>query len=900
MSEKKVGKRLLTWVLVLVMTLSLLPLNVLADEATASNDVVMGYYNKEGAWTKGELSQGKLPDGVKSVNKTAVPTTDAEGNIIPNQYDVTLTVELEQTKSSSAPGAAATVLVIDLSGSMNGCASCKSKKESNSYYHDKNCTLYNKKSNKVTPSQSRMDAAKEAAKSFIMTYSGRFDENDNETTTENLNLGRWVCLVWFNTTGGAGDWLDVSNKDAYQKAINTSNWNAQGGTNLDCGLKFADHQLKQNAVKEIDKSLKNVVVLTDGKPTYYLENASDYDIFATTITIGGTKYKVKGDGSDCDKETFQTTKSSATNLKKSASVYTVCFGASGDEITNYDDQTGSILGWPTYSNISVGNYLKDKIATPEVPVTGTEKAKIYAYDAGNTEGLMNAFAAITKTIVSGLNSGTVTDRLPTGVTFKNGTPDGFTSTSEDSAYKWELSGATGTEENGKTVYTYTTSYTVIIDPETAEANADGYVPLNGKTTLTVDGGSVDFPIPAGKVTPKTLTLTATGYTGKYDGQKHEVTAKAMDDGQELTGVTYKYSTDEGTTWVDTVPSATDVTDSKTVFVRAEKRGYNTVEQNCTLTITPVEIELKADSDSREYDGTELVKNSYTINTGAFVGDEGLESVTVTGSQTNAGSSDNEITDYKLKDNTKPDNYNITTVEGTLTITPVAIELTANSDSKKYDGTALTADGYTISNGSFVGEEGLASVDVEGSQTAVGSSSNTITSYTLKDNTLAENYTITYKPGTLEVTTNDEKLTVSASGYTGTYDGRSYSGTVTPSLAGATIQYSTDDGATWAADEPTITNVGTITVKVKATLAGYKDATCSYTLEVTPKDVTVKADDKHVTVGASAPEYTATVTGTIDDDTVSYTLSCNEYDPETAKAGDGSSFIPQKSRQLYPH
>ena len=32
MSEKKVGKRLLTWVLVLVMTLSLLPLNVLAVE----------------------------------------------------------------------------------------------------------------------------------------------------------------------------------------------------------------------------------------------------------------------------------------------------------------------------------------------------------------------------------------------------------------------------------------------------------------------------------------------------------------------------------------------------------------------------------------------------------------------------------------------------------------------------------------------------------------------------------------------------------------------------------------------------------------------------------------------------------------------------------------------------
>ena len=42
MSEKKVGKRLLTWVLVLVMTLSLLPLNVLADETASSDNVKYG------------------------------------------------------------------------------------------------------------------------------------------------------------------------------------------------------------------------------------------------------------------------------------------------------------------------------------------------------------------------------------------------------------------------------------------------------------------------------------------------------------------------------------------------------------------------------------------------------------------------------------------------------------------------------------------------------------------------------------------------------------------------------------------------------------------------------------------------------------------------------------------
>lgn len=44
MSEKKVGKRLLTWVLVLVMTLSLLPLNVLADEGNVAVQSVDAEY----------------------------------------------------------------------------------------------------------------------------------------------------------------------------------------------------------------------------------------------------------------------------------------------------------------------------------------------------------------------------------------------------------------------------------------------------------------------------------------------------------------------------------------------------------------------------------------------------------------------------------------------------------------------------------------------------------------------------------------------------------------------------------------------------------------------------------------------------------------------------------------
>lgn len=921
MSEKKVGKRLLTWVLVLVMTLSLLPLNVLAEETAPSGNVKYGTIDKDGKWTETPNGIGTNNNtgitGVKSVSKTAEPAKDEDDNIISNQYEVTLKVELEQTTSTTPPGAAATALVLDCSGSMKYCMQDAHTHDSTCYKQIKTeCTKENNKKhwkkNLISGQyshrdrfpcvnedgkyyfykqgdlictkteghvhndscgangNSRMDAAKKASIDFLKVYSGfaatDFDKNGSlKSSAADKSLSRYVAVIRFSDAlDNNPSWVDVSTVSGYTQALKAIvDASAEGGTNLDAGLRKASDLMEVSPIAGI--SAKNVIALTDGEPTYYQyyyesQGFWDYD----------TGWYTGGQGNYCDEYTYNTTKDSATTLKsKSVELYTVCFSAVGEKMKNGWTYRN---GW-TYWDTTVDRYLATEIATDAN----------HAKTAKTADELNTVFAAITDTIVSGLNSGTVTDRLPAGVTFKNGTPDGFTSTSENGAYKWELSGATGTGENGKTVYTYTKTYTVTIDPETAEADKDGYVPLNGKTTLTVEGGSVDFPIPAGKVTPKTLMLTATSYTDKYDGSAHggKVTNP---DGATLTYQT-KDTADGTYANYNGVPQLKDV-GKLWVKVTAEKKGYETKSAEYTIEITKRDVTLTSATDSKEYDGTALMNRDVTVGGDGFVTGEGA-TYDVTGTATNVSdtqASNNTFT-YTLNNNTLTDNYNITKVEGTLTITPIAIELTANSDSKKYDGTALTADGYTISNGSFVGEEGLASVDVEGSQTEVGSSSNTITGHTLKDNTLAENYTITYKPGTLEVTTNDEKLTVSASGYTGTYDGGSHGGTVTPSLAGATIQYSTDNGETWTANEPTITNVGTITVKVKATLEGYLPAENTYALEVTPKDVTVKADDKHVTVGASAPEYTATVTGTIDDDTVSYTLSCNKYDPETAKAGD---------------
>lgn len=99
---------------------------------------------------------------------------------------------------------------------------------------------------------------------------------------------------------------------------------------------------------------------------------------------------------------------------------------------------------------------------------------------------------------------------------------------------------------------------------------------------------------------------------------------------------------------------------------------------------------------------------------------------------------------------KAENPNYTTATGkyTLKVTPRDVTLTSASDSKTYDGTALTNSTVTVGGKGFVVDEG-ATYEVTGTQTLVGSSDNTFT-YTLNEGTLATNYSIRTVLGTLTV------------------------------------------------------------------------------------------------------------------------------------------------------
>lgn len=629
-------KRIIALLLALILTVGLLPTVALATEgdtpvAGTSSDVKNGYY--EGTtWKEGTLNQGTLPTGVESVSKTAKKVEGEE-----NKYEVTLKVVLKQTEENS--GKAATVLVLDTSGSMAYCAECGAEgdcvhnyvsvpgtpSENGTYFYkytnengqvrfgkanycDGNHTNPNKKHAagwfktnwyetghnrqgdallakdlyiKKTRA-SRLDAAKVAAENFLKTYSGLTFKTDGTPADNqnNRNLGRYVSVVSF-ASGAAlrHNWIDVSNANNYQSVLNKiKTLNPDGGTNLDAGLTYAEYLLKQDTVKN---ATKNVIALTDGQPTYCLKkNCSNLlHLFNDELTIGNTTYCVHGDGKQCTDEIYNSTVDTATRVKNVPSkIYTVCFDA-GETIDVPNSQ----------KKISVSEYLRTKIATQ--PKAGEK----FAYDASNAEQLYAEFAKITQSIVSGLNNGTVKDSLPAGITSTDfGTATQFELNDPAQFHKDVKTETVGEKE--VTTYTYTKTYTVTINPDveglkTTQIGDDFYAPLNGETTLTVSVGSeekeIPFPIPAGKVTPKQYTVKGTIDNGGTVNSAPSPCTETVESGKTSTAMTFVPATGYV---IDTITEKIGSADPASITVSdANKNSYTyaakTVTADITVTVT---------------------------------------------------------------------------------------------------------------------------------------------------------------------------------------------------------------------------------------------------------------------------------------------------------------------------
>ena len=229
--------------------------------------------------------------------------------------------------------------------------------------------------------------------------------------------------------------------------------------------------------------------------------------------------------------------------------------------------------------------------------------------------------------------------------------------------------------------------------------------------VIVDGGLTINPI----TDEVTVTITENSATHTYDGTEKTVT------GYTVTSISNGLYTASDFTFSGTASASGTEADFYPMQVKADDfTNKNTNFSNVKfvivdggLTITPIEtpIVITADSNEKEYDGTALTDSGYTYTEGVLVSGDVLTAV-VAGSQTDAGSSANKVTSYKVMRGEEEVTANYTfgdSVDGTLKVTPRAITITV-SDASKLFGTADPIFTGSITKGELVNEGDLGTIE----------------------------------------------------------------------------------------------------------------------------------------------------------------------------------------------
>ena len=348
----------------------------------------------------------------------------------------------------------------------------------------------------------------------------------------------------------------------------------------------------------------------------------------------------------------------------------------------------------------------------------------------------------------------------------------------------------------------------------------------------------------------TITITEHSASLKYNGAEQSVTGydTAIDNTlYKETDFTFSGDATAKGTDFGSYPMNLKAED----FTNKNKNFANVVFEivDGQLEITKRDVELISGSDEKVYDGTPLTKNHILIAGDQFVPGEGAD-YDVTGSQTNAGSSDNEFT-YRLNSSTKAINYNIKTTPGTLKVTPVTdnviVTITEHSGSAKYDGTEKTVTGYDVAidnelytenDFTFSGNDVIKATDAD------------IYNMELKPsdfNNISHNFaSVTFKivDGTLNISRRDVTLTSATDSKT--YDGKP--------LTNDNVAVGGDG---FAEGEGAVYNVTGSQAE-----AGFSNNTFSYELKdnTKPDNYNITPFEGILTVSSSEDEVVVTITG----------------------------------------
>ena len=579
--------------------------------------------------------------------------------------------------------------------------------------------------------------------------------------------------------------------------------------------------------------------------------------------------------------TFTTT-GSQTNVGSSDNTYSLKFDGTAKE-SNY-----------VISEKEIGKLTVTE-STEEITVTTTGGEFTYN---GQAHGATVSVSKLPKgyTVETVTSSATATDVTETPVTATCDTLVIRNAAGEDVTSKLNVKKVDGTITiTPATLKVTTPSKSKTYDGEalTAEGSIEGFV--NGETaTFTTTGSqtgvgdstntySIDWNGTAKQSNytvsehlgtlsvseyAEEITVTTTGGEFTYNGQAHGATVSVS---KLPKGYTVETVTSSAT--------ATDVTETPvtatcdTLVIRNAAGEDVTSKLNVkkvdgTITITPATLKVTTPSKSKTYDGEALTAEG---SIEGFVNGE-TATFTTTGSQIKVGSSENT---YEITWNgtAKKLNYTVSAAKGQLTVTESAEQIVVTTTGGKftYDGqphgaTVTVSElpkGYTLEKA----ESSASVTDVTKESVAATCDTLVIRNAAGEDVTSMLNVkkvdgTIVVKPATLTVTTPDASKP---------YDGKALkaAGSITGFVNGETATFTTTGSQTKAGSSE---NTYEIKWDGTAKESNYTVSATKGQLTVNPKTVTVKADNKAKIYGTKDPELTATVTGIIGDDKISYTLS----------------------------
>ena len=376
-------------------------------------------------------------------------------------------------------------------------------------------------------------------------------------------------------------------------------------------------------------------------------------------------------------------------------------------------------------------------------------------------------------------------------------------------------------------------YFMGLTPDSFDVSSSNYT-----VTLNVVDGYLRID-PAGE-----MSVSASNVAKTYDGNRYGVKAEASVEGATIRyrdPATGEYTLKESPTFLDWTDGP------QTVGFQATHPNYQTAYGTATVTIDKRTVVLRSGDAEREYDGTALVKHEASVVDGAFVRGQEPE-VAYYGSATNVADTHdgNNGFSYEFPEGVNADNYQVTTLFGTLTITPAPLLVTVTGafDNVTFDGKPHTVKGFTVGD-EAAGKATIALKDGERAYAeGVAAGRHPMNLTAEQFSVQSDNYRVMLN--VVDGYLNIDKagtLSVDAQPVVKTYDGSGYGVEAKASVDRAQIRYyNAETDAYDLTESPKYADAGTYTVKFQAALDNYNTAEGATTVTINPRAVTLTSAD----------------------------------------------------------